>query len=111
MADTPSPVGALPRCANCGKERGWFGPCLTCGADLQSSPRQSRLSYTNRARIALFLSPVWLLIFLMLDLADAIWRACVEFGVDLYENVSDTARTWYREVYRVARYGSVRDER
>jgi hypothetical protein len=72
-----------------------------------SAAKAPRLSYTNRARIILALTPI-------LFPLSMVWSAIYALGPAAkswwwHAGFKDEARDWYRSVYRVARYGSVRD--
>lgn len=66
-----------------------------------------KLSYTNRARVLVALSPIFLPLILLEALPYAIWRAVGQFW--WYADFSGALRLWYRNVWRVAVYGSVHD--
>lgn len=74
--------------------------------DAASKPR---VSYTNRARIALVLTPLWLPLTLVWWVACSFGAAASAWWETLSYGAGDTWRLFYRQVYRVSRYGSVHD--
>lgn len=65
--------------------------------------------YTKRARIALLATPVIVVWFLCALVIGVVWYGLKEAAKAGREIVQGWWQFWYRDIYRVARYGSVRD--
>ena len=72
--------------------------------------KSRRLTYTSRARFLLVIAPVWIPAALAADALYALISGARRFGESFGWAVRSTGRFWYRDVYRVARYGSVLDD-
>lgn len=69
-----------------------------------------RLGWTGRARVALCLAPIVLPFAIAGSLGGALRDAVAAFVESMKARAQEGWHFWYRDVYRVARYGSVHDE-
>lgn len=67
------------------------------------------MTATNRARLVLLISPLLFVGDLLAILLFAVIEAVKVFSASVAYGVSDWVRSWYRGIYRPARYGSVYD--
>lgn len=92
-----------------GERNGWPSRLSGDRSVSGNAARKPRVSYTNRARLALLLTPIWLPLTLLWWIACSFGAAASEWWETFSYGVADTRRLLYREVYRPARYGSVFD--
>jgi len=74
------------------------------------SDTRLRLSFTNRCRLMLALSPIVIPLSLFYLLGCAAVDAAKAFVSTVTDGIGYYRDWWYREVYRPARYGSVWDD-